>query len=317
MLIGGNDELKTDSSMDDLDIRSNKEIHLIDKTEFKQFYIYSYKCNNGNYLKSFIYKIKEISESYPDLTINFETNNVKDLFVKILLSKIELINHSFVPAITNNDIIQTIESVNKDFSIIKINTILNRYNSQLNYFSIIYSIINYDTVDKNPEILFDLINENTNNYDYIELNLPFTKQQLLEKIINNQEQQPNTALSSVIQPSEEIIPQQADKSSNIESDVSKMDFSNLLKQHGILPDKSSNKKQIKPSKRSNFPILPETQKDNYGQMRNYSDQTASVFGGTIKHRRKQIHKTKNNKRKNKRGTINKRKVRVRRFTIKR
>lgn len=161
----------------------NFQENTIDETSLKQFYIDSCKCNNGNYLKSFIPIIKQIENQYQDLNINYENDTVYEVFVKFLLIKINMINNSFMPAIKNADIIQTIENVNTDYSFEQINTILNRYNTQFNLFSVIDSIINYNIVNENGQLLVDLINDNTSDYEYSELKLGFNKVDLINRVL--------------------------------------------------------------------------------------------------------------------------------------
>ena len=279
------DTLKQPSVDQNESITQNKA-DIIDEATLKKFYIESYKCNNGNYLINFINKIKEIDVTYSDLTINFETDSVKDILNKILLTKIMQINKSYIPAITNNDIIKSLENINNDYTIEQLSSIINRYDSQFNYFTIIYSITNYGVGDDDQDLLFNLIIENTTEYDYKELNLGFMRQNLIEKLTGT-----NKIITSPQLHSEDIT-EPTESESNIDEPALKqpIDFGKYL------------------------PL----QTNNYSQLKSDSNKTMSIAAGSIKNKPKQkINKTRNSKRKNKKYTIKKRKTNVRRYTRRR
>jgi hypothetical protein len=129
---------------------------------------------------------------YKDKQINFNTNTVQEILIKILLLKIDDINNSYIPAINSQTIIEKLKSLNELMSVEILNTILNYYSQQLNIYLVINILINADYDDNNIELLQNLINENTSEYDYKNFNLTFTKSRLLDKLLtqsNNDNEQ--------------------------------------------------------------------------------------------------------------------------------
>jgi hypothetical protein len=163
-------------------IKDNKIIASknINKDILTNFYNDSYKCNIGNYLKKFTYIINNINKIYIDLSIN-QTDNIKDIFIKILLLDINSINSSYVPIINNDKIIDDLKKIDLSYNVEQMNNILNKYQEQLNIFSLIDTIINtdYDTTEM-KELLASIIDDNIKEYNYKQLNLPFTKLDLLK-----------------------------------------------------------------------------------------------------------------------------------------
>jgi hypothetical protein len=173
----------------------------INKEELIEFYKNSYKNNILTYLQGYITIIKNIDMKYQDKQINFNTNTVQEILIKILLLKIDDINNSYIPAITSKSIIEKLQSINSSLSVENLNTILNYYSQQLSLYSIINIIINSNyNDDDNIELLQKLINENTSDYDYKHLNLTFTKRRLLDKLLtqsnNDNEQNANIETSN-------------------------------------------------------------------------------------------------------------------------
>jgi hypothetical protein len=294
---------------------NGEQSSIIDANVLNLFYENSYKCNVGNYLKSFITKIKSINEKYVDVTIN-ENDTINDIVIKILLKDINFINSSYLPVLTTDKIIDKLNKVDETYTVQQMNTIKNLYSGQLELYSLIDTVIVMDYDDINVrEYLANLVSENIDDNRYIDLKLPFTKQELLEKIINKQQLQSD--IPSPIQKSEETTETQtsipmpnpwSNKTERSQNDVSNIDFSNLLKEHGIIPEKSSQTRK--------YPNYSE-KLDDFGQSSNYSTSLLMAHGGSIKNKRKQINTTRNNKRKNKKRTIKRRNVKVKRYTRRR
>ena len=142
------------------------------------------------------------------------------------------------------------------------------------------------------EYIANLINENISESRINDLKLPYTKSELLDKILNA------SALQS------EIIELPNDDTIKTETnDISKIDFSDLLESHGVMPTKRNS-------------LQPHQEKlDNFGQTS--QREVISVYGGSIKHKKKYISKTKRNKQKKLRKTIKKRRVRIKKHTKRR
>ncbi len=157
----------------------------INKEELINFYKNSYKNNVFNYLKDYIFIIENIDMKYQDKQINFNTNTVQEILIKILLFKIDDINNSYVPAINSKNIIEKLKSINTSLSVEMLNTISNYYSQQLSLYSIINIIINadYENQDEYNMLLKNLIYENIPDYYYKQFKLSFTKDQLLNKLL--------------------------------------------------------------------------------------------------------------------------------------
>jgi hypothetical protein len=195
-------------------------------------------------------------------------------------------------------------------------------------FLIIYSITNYDTVEENEDLLFNLIDENTANYDYKELKLPFTKAQLLNAVLTN-----NTSSLFIdsIQDLDEVDESQSLKRKRNEPTENNENVSPYAKSIQNLDedvemtyektdDVLSPENVIKRQKLEQSTGLSNKNKRSnpYDDSDNINNKTRRmVFGGSIKNKRKQINKTKNNKRKNKRATIKKRNAKNKRYTRRR
>lgn len=163
------------------DITSKKESGIIiDKDNLQNFYKNSYKSNNGNYLKNFLKIINDISLSYNDdlIDVNADTRTI---IIKILLKYINYINTTYTPIITTENIINDINKIDNSYSVEKINYVLNTYNSQLELY---FLINNISTGENSAQDLIDIINENISDYQFKQLNLPFSKYQLINIIIN-------------------------------------------------------------------------------------------------------------------------------------
>lgn len=174
-------------------IKTNEEIKL-DGEELTQFYNDTNKCNIGNYLKSFIRIINNIhnNSKYTNLEINFDTDNNKEIVIKIFLKNIKLINSSFIPNINHTNILNVLEKIETSYSIERLNTILNLYSTQLNIYSNIYFIDNSIKLDENDDAIdylsnTDLVNllDSINNYTYEQLYIPLSKNDLEKKILNS------------------------------------------------------------------------------------------------------------------------------------
>lgn len=148
------------------------------------FYKNTYKCNLGNYLKSFIPIIKEVDSKYPDniiVNINLQNDSSKDLIIKILLIYIEYINTSFIPQINKNSIINELQKINKTFSDEQLNTIKNIYSKQLDIYMVIDGIIKGQELSNID--LINIINDNLNYTVYNSLHIPFSLFQLKYKLM--------------------------------------------------------------------------------------------------------------------------------------
>ncbi len=281
--------------------------NIINKEELNSFYRDTYKCNVGNHLKSFINKIKNIEE-YVSLNkendnLNIKENgNLKDVVIQILLKNLDIVNSSHVPKATNEQILNVLRNINNDYNVEKMNTIKNIYSSQFEMYSLIDMVMNidYDNED-DRKYLVELINENINDIRFEDLRLAFTKQELLDKILNPQELKedefqaisqttlqdenqptPDTSTKEPIQLKKPELTKKDIPSDLIDENDFSMDYQNKLYQN-------------------NFAL-------------NNSSHAILSFGGSIKNKRKQITKTKNNKRKNKKRTIKKKTAKVRKYT---
>jgi len=166
----------------DIKINSQQKMNLINQEYLTKFYNNSYKCNNGNYLKSFITIIREIESIYTDLSFT-STDDIKTIMIKILLIYIDYLNTSFSPKINNKIIIDRINSVDKSYTAEQMNCVINLYLDQLDIYSTIYSIINNE--DYTPIDLINILDENISDFDFNQLSIPFTKKQLKDKIKND------------------------------------------------------------------------------------------------------------------------------------
>jgi transcription termination factor NusB len=164
------------------------------------FYNNSYKCNIGNYLKSFINIINTINSEYNDLSINYNKDNGKELLIKILLLYIELVNKSFIPNIKSNDIISVIEKVDISYSTEKMNTIINTYSTQLNTYMIINSLMNTEEISNID--LINILNSSISNNIYNSLDLPFSIFLLKNKIMSQDIYTGETKTSEIEEPEE-------------------------------------------------------------------------------------------------------------------
>jgi hypothetical protein len=163
------------------DVAINIKTEQVTNQNLSKFYEESYKCNVGNYLKSFITIIKEIDEKYTDLSISYG-EETKEIIIKILLRNIKLINKSFIPEITTNNIITILENIKNTYSISELNSIYNIYSSQLDSYMNINGIIN--TQYYTTEQLLNLLNDSISDYEYSQLNIPIPKPLLKQLIIN-------------------------------------------------------------------------------------------------------------------------------------
>jgi len=177
------------------------------------YYTNTYKCNVGNYLKSFIPIINKINNlliiysKKPSLNLDYS----KTLAIKVLLSYIDFINDSYTPKLNSNLIVKSINKIDQTFTIEQMNTILNMYSKQLSTYMVINDIItnkDMSSIDL-VNLLVDTIDYNT----YNSLDMPFSflllKNTIISKGINIQseevEQQPSiqtNVLTSSIQPSQ-------------------------------------------------------------------------------------------------------------------
>jgi hypothetical protein len=156
-----------------------KSRQIISKEKLIDFYSNSYKCNIGNYLKSFIFKIKQINKLFPNYKIDINEDDVKNIIVKILLQYINFINLSYSPAITSDIILNDLNNVDDSYDIEKMNYILNLYSKQLNLYFYISNIL---TSEMNSRELIDTLNDSISDYQFALLKLPFLKYQLIDLI---------------------------------------------------------------------------------------------------------------------------------------
>jgi hypothetical protein len=152
--------------------------------QLDNFYKNTYKCNIGNYLKSFKTIINDINQKYYNLLLKFNIDDGKTLVIKILLLYIKLVNDSFIPNINSNDIINTIEKVDNSYSTEKMNTILNTYSIQLDTYMVIYGLINTDEITNID--LINIFNSSISYNIYRSLDIPFSMLMLKNKIMNKE-----------------------------------------------------------------------------------------------------------------------------------
>ncbi len=331
----------------------------IDDDELNLFYENSYKCNVGNYLKGFIKIITSINKQYIDSNIN-ENDTVKDIIVKILVKDINLINSSYTPVLNVEEIVDTINKIDETYTVEQMNTIKNLYSSQLELYSLINTVINFDYENADErEYLVDLINENINENRFNEFKLSFTKAQLLNAVLTdnvsslfidsiqdldedvemtyeNTDKGLERQSSKRMRDTEENDTEQTETDSISENDTKKqkiLDFSSIFNQYGInnsnqALDNRQSLKRIRGEPTENYSAenYSKKQKNNYNILDNFGQKEDNFnknrlgilgFGGSIKNKRKQINKTRTNKRKNKIGTIKKRKSKIRRYTRRR
>jgi hypothetical protein len=123
-----------------------------------------------------------------------------------------------------------------------------------------------------------LIIENTNDYDYKQLNLGFTRKNLLDKIIDKR------------------------------VDINIMPIDASIIQPTTIPTKLKNlTEESKEVSESNIPYINKIKEES-------TKSSAIAAGGSIKNKIKKFTKTKKNKIKNKKNTIKKRKTKFRRYT---
>lgn len=292
------------------DFSEKEPTQLINSDELNIFYENSYKCNVGNYLKSFVPIIKFINEKYVDLNIT-KTDSLKDIIVKILVSDINSINLSYFPALTSDKILDKINKVDDSYTVEQMNSIKNLYFKQFETYSLIDTVSNTDYEDKSERLLLiDLIDENMSENRYKQLKIPFNKLQLLNAILTNDT---NLLLKQLVNQSS-IEP--------IEEETISQTFE-PTSQSSIQPTSEHTVTYTDYKTKS-----PEIFKQNYGQLKNYikkampentgKTSVAVAAGGSIKNNRKRrLNKTRNNKKKNKKYTIKKRKSNIKRYTIKR
>lgn len=174
---------KTDILYESINQKVASNITPIGRENLENFYKSSYKCNIGNYLKSFLPIISYIDSKYSN--ISFDTiSDSKELLIKILMLNINLINESFTPIVTSNDIISIIKNIDGNYTLEQLINIFNLYAEQLDMYMIIYGILN---TDYTPIQLVNLLNENITDHTYQLLNIPFTKydfQQSFKELVN-------------------------------------------------------------------------------------------------------------------------------------
>lgn len=236
--------------------KKTQESRIISEAELISFYNDSYKCNIGNYLKKFIQIIKVVEERFRDFTINLD-DNVKTVFIKILLHYLNITNLSFTPNVDSKKITDVLNKIDLSYTTDQMNTIINLYSNQFNLYSLIYTLLNTNYSGEKKQLLVDLINENTDDYIYKELELPFTKLELLIRAMNFE-----------------------DESSENELYQNKMD---VIKPVEIIPQRT---------------FVP-------------------TSGGSLKHKRKNIIKTRKMKKIHKKGTIKKRHMKYKKNTRRR
>ena len=207
---------------------------------------------------------------------------------------------------------------------------------------------------KPAENINENTNENINENRFNELNLSFTKAQLLNAVLTDnasslfidsiqdlgegvemtydkQIEVPERQSSKRIRDTEFTENDTTETDSISENDTKKqkiVDFSSIFNQYGINDsnpalDKRQPLKRIRGEPTENYSKKQKfdyTTFDDFGQKEdNVNKNRLGIlgFGGSIKNKRKQINKTRNNKRKNKRRTIKKRKAKIRRYTRRR
>lgn len=299
--------------------------NVIDANVLNKFYENSYKCNVGNYLKSFVTIIKSINL---DSNIN-KNDTIKDIIIKILLKYVNLINSSYIPVLTVDKIIEVINNVNNDnnYTVERMNTIRNLYSSQFETYLLIKTVMDSnlkieidEKVSTNErKYLIDLINEHISENTFNDLKLSFTKSALFDAILTNN----STSLFS--EAFNKDIETTSDVNEVVDSQLGKRtrDAENNSSENVILQHKTNEPiNQLLPL---NLDINKQYDKvDNKTRLPSYNPMpldfanTTSIAtaagGSSLKNKRKQINKTRNHKRKNKKSTQKKRKTKGIKYT---
>ena len=237
----------------------------------------------------------------------------------LMIININLINSSYIPLLTVEEIVSEIDKINDTYTVEQMNTIKHLYSSQLEIYSIINTVINIEYDDVNERrYLSDLLNVTINDIRYNDLKLPFIKSTLLDAISTDDVASLFVVVDDSLQdapsiPSMKRMRETENDSTENVSKIAKTD--NVLNEStGFTVPKNSKKRflntaneNINPNK--NYNLYKYARLDDFGQERNNFNQMILGFGGgSIKNRRKHTNKTRNNKKKNKKernkkGTI--------------
>lgn len=167
-------EIISETQSEPLDEESIKYIE-----ELNKFYRDTYKCNVGNHLKNLIRIITETNSRYTDTSFTLN-DDIRDIVIKILLKQIVEMNKSYIPNITSEDIIQTLDKIDDSYTIDQMVSVLNRYSNIFKIYQNINIISN--SYDMTPIDLINILNENIDNNSLLKLNIETVMYILKQKI---------------------------------------------------------------------------------------------------------------------------------------